>query len=222
MQVLPCLNISMDHTSARTETMRDYILLSAGTLLIAMAVKLYLIPCHIVTGSVSGLSLLISQISGISDSLLVLVGNLSCLLIGIRCLGKKFGMRCVYISVLLPVLMELLPDENIFLSTNQLLNIFVFLVLITSGQCMMFLLDTTSGGLDTIAEVLAKKLHLSVGLMIAFIGVFVSVLSIAVYGLETAIAGALVTAVNGLLVNLFIFIYDLARSGIRSTAKANI
>ena len=44
---------------------RDYILLGIGTLLIALAVKEYLIPCQIVTGSVSGLALLFNEVLGI-------------------------------------------------------------------------------------------------------------------------------------------------------------
>ena len=62
MQGQWCFNITMNHSYEKMQTLKEYILLSLGTLLIAVAVKEYLIPCQIVTGSVSGLALLISEV----------------------------------------------------------------------------------------------------------------------------------------------------------------
>ncbi len=212
----------MNHSYGKTQTIRDYLLLSIGTLLIALAVKEYMIPCQIVTGSVSGLAILVSELLYVDDSLIVLILNLSCLMIGVRFLGKRFGMRCVYISILLPLLMALLPENRVLLFEHQALNIAVFLLLLTIGQCIMLKLDTTSGGLDTIAEVMARKLNTSTGLMIGVCGILVSVLTIGIYGLSAALLGALVTLANGTLINGVLRIQDLALSMIRhSIAKVN-
>ena len=156
----------MNYSGRKSTVIRDYILLGIGTLLIALAVKEYLIPCQIVTGSVSGLALLFNEVFGIDTSLLTLLMNLSCLLIGTCFLGKKFGLRCVYISLLLPLAMALIPEYEPLLTSSPFINCLLFLVLLTNGQCIMLALDTTSGGLDTIAEVLARKLHASSGMMI--------------------------------------------------------
>lgn len=212
----------MNHNYGRIQTIRDYLLLSIGTLLIALAVKEYMIPCQIVTGSVSGLAILVSQLFGIDDSAIVLILNLSCLAIGVRFLGNRFGLRCIYISVLLPVLMAMLPKNEALLFEHQALNIAAFLLLLTIGQCIMLKLDTTSGGLDTIAEVMARKLHASTGLMIAACGIFVSILTIGIYGLSVAILGALVTLANGAMINGVMHLQDLASGIIRNSAvKAN-
>ena len=211
----------MNNTSRTMQNLKDYIWLSVASLLIAMAVKMYLVPCHIVTGSVSGLALLVSEIIKLNDSLIVLLMNILCLVIGVICLGKKFGVRCVYISILLPLLMELIPENTRLLSGNILVNIFAFLMLLTPGQCIMLAMDTTSGGLDTIAEVLARKLKVSTGLMIAATGIAVSLLTISVYGLQIALMGALVTLANGLMINGFDLICRmLLRSG-KQTSKAH-
>jgi uncharacterized membrane-anchored protein YitT (DUF2179 family) len=181
-----------------------------------------MIPCQIVTGSVSGLAILVSELFGIGDSMVVLVLNLSCLAIGVRFLGNRFGLRCIYISVLLPLFMALLPQNEALLFEHQALNIAAFLVLLTIGQCIMLKLDTTSGGLDTIAEVMARRLHASTGLMIAACGIFVSVLTIGIYGLSVAVLGALVTLANGALINGVMHLQDLASGMIRHSAvKAN-
>ena len=200
---------------------RDYILLGIGTLLIALAVKEYLIPCQIVTGSVSGLALLFNEVFGIDTSLLTLLMNLSCLLIGTCFLGKKFGLRCVYISLLLPLAMALIPEYEPLLTSSPFINCLLFLILLTNGQCIMLALDTTSGGLDTIAEVLARKLHASSGMMIGLLGALVSVLTISVYGLGPAIKGVLVTLANGAMIQLLFLIKDKSKTTLqRLRAKA--
>ncbi|MBR5341661.1 MAG: YitT family protein [Erysipelotrichaceae bacterium] len=192
----------------RLKSLYEYLWISLGTLLVAMAVSFYLIPCKIITGSVSGLSVVITEIIPLSDSLIVLIMNIVCLYIGIRCLGKKFGIRSVYISLLLPLLIEVLSSLNISLaSENELINITLFLLILTAGQCILFGMDTASGGLDTIAEVLAIRYHTSIGLMVALIGALCCIITIAVYGLSTALIGVIVTIVNGIMINLFTAAY---------------
>ena len=202
----------MNYSGRKSTVIRDYILLGIGTLLIALAVKEYLIPCQIVTGSVSGLALLFNEVFGIDTSLLTLLMNLSCLLIGTCFLGKKFGVRCFYISLLLPLAMALIPEYEPLLTSSPFINCLLFLVLLTNGQCIMLALDTTSGGLDTIAEVLARKLHASSGMMIGLLGALVSVLTISVYGLGPAIKGVLVTLANGAMIQLLFLIKDKSKT----------
>ena len=205
----------MNYSGRKSTVIRDYILLGIGTLLIALAVKEYLIPCQIVTGSVSGLALLFNEVFGIDTSLLTLLMNLSCLLIGTCFLGKKFGLRCVYISLLLPLAMALIPEYEPLLTSSPFINCLLFLLLLTNGQCIMLALDTTSGGLDTIAEVLARKLHASSGMMIGLLGALVSVLTISVYGLGSAIKGVLVTLANGAMIQLLFLIKDKSKTTLR-------
>ena len=205
----------MNYSDRKSTVIRDYTLLGIGTLLIALAVKEYLIPCQIVTGSVSGLALLFNEVFGIDTSLLTLLMNLSCLLIGTCFLGKKFGLRCVYISLLLPLAMALIPEYEPLLTSSPFINCLLFLVLLTNGQCIMLALDTTSGGLDTIAEVLARKLHASSGMMIGLLGALVSVLTISVYGLGPAIKGVLVTLANGAMIQLLFLIKDKSKTTLR-------
>lgn len=205
----------MNYSGRKSTVVKDYILLGIGTLLIALAVKEYLIPCQIVTGSVSGLALLFNEVFGIDTSLLTLLMNLSCLLIGTCFLGKKFGLRCVYISLLLPLAMALIPEYEPLLTSSPFINCLLFLLLLTNGQCIMLALDTTSGGLDTIAEVLARKLHASSGMMIGLLGALVSVLTISVYGLGPAIKGILVTLANGAMIQLLFLIKDKSKTTLR-------
>ena len=66
----------MNKRETKTKTFTDYLALSLGTLLVSFAVKQYLIPCRIVTGSISGLSLIVQRLIPLNSSLIVLVLNL--------------------------------------------------------------------------------------------------------------------------------------------------
>ena len=188
-------------------------MITLGTLMVAVAVVFYLVPCHLVTGSVSGLSLVLSNILPISNSLIVLIMNLVTYMVGALCLGKKFGIRSLYVSLLLPALIAILSpiSEAVDLTTGSLIiNIVAFLIILTAGQCILFLSDSASGGLDTIAEVMSRRYGISTGLVMTILGLIVSLLTIGVYDLSTALIGALVSSLNGILINIFISAYNNA------------
>ena len=194
-------------------TVIEYTMITLGILMVAVAVVFYLVPCHLVTGSVSGLSLVLSNILPISNSLIVLIMNLVTYMIGALCLGKKFGIRSLYVSLLLPALIAILSpiSEVVDLTTGSLIiNIVAFLIILTAGQCILFLSDCASGGLDTIAEVISRRYGISTGLVMTILGLVVSLITIGVYDLSTALIGALVSALNGILINIFISAYNNA------------
>ena len=194
-------------------TVKEYTMITLGTLMVAVAVVFYLVPCHLVTGSVSGLSLVLSNILPISNSLIVLIMNLVTYMVGALCLGKKFGIRSLYVSLLLPALIAILSpiSEAVDLTTGSLIiNIVAFLIILTAGQCILFLSDSASGGLDTIAEVMSRRYGISTGLVMTILGLIVSLLTIGVYDLSAALIGALVSAMNGILINIFISSYNNA------------
>ena len=85
----------------------------------------------------------------------------------------------------------------------------------------MLHLETTSGGLDTIAEVLARKLHVPTGWMIGVLGALVSVLTAGVYGREAAVLGVLATLSNGLMINAVAMARDLKIRPVKSRIKAS-
>ena len=182
---------------------KDYLDLSIATLLVAIAVVFYMEPCHIITGSVSGLGILLSDITALNASFIVLLLNLFCYLAGVVFLGKNFAIRSLYVSVLLPVLMYGLKQlPYAFQAGNILIDTVLFLVFLSSGQAILFKAECSSGGLDTIAEILGRFLKSSTGMMIGLLGVLVGLLCISVYGLQAAIMGIVVTISNGLILDL--------------------
>ena len=183
---------------------KEYFDLSIATLLIAIAVVFYMEPCHIITGSVSGLGILLADLYHLDPSLLILILNLVCYLLGLLVLGKDFGIRSLYVSVLLPLLVKMLGKLSLDLYTGiTLIDTALFLLFLTAGQTIMFRLGCSSGGLDTIADVIARLTDSPTGRYIALCGILVSVLTIKVYGVSAGLNGVLVTMINGLLIDVF-------------------
>ncbi len=195
-------NINGKYLNKRTVI--DYCVITLGTFLISVAVMVYMEPCRIITGSVSGLALVIREVLPLSVPMITLILNMVCLLAGFRFLGQKFGVRSVYVSVLLPLFMKLVPVllHNSIPACGMLKGTAAFLIILTEGQCLLFASNTASGGLDTIAEIIAAKTRLSRGSAIGLLGILCAAATVLVYGVQTAVFGAVVTVINGKMVNL--------------------
>lgn len=182
----------------------DYAAITAGTLLIAAAVVYYLVPLNLVTGSVSGLALVLSQVLPLNQETLVLILNLLCFLAGVKAFGKRFGIRSLYVSVMLPVLMKLLPLilNPSLVQCGLLPGIMIFLILLSSGQMILFASDTASGGIDTAAEIIANRFNIRTGTVISAAGILTCFSGLLVYDLKVVLIGIAVTGLNGIILNL--------------------
>ncbi|HBF58304.1 MAG TPA: hypothetical protein DDW40_03225, partial [Exiguobacterium sp.] len=80
-------------TSTRQEVVRDYAYLLIGSLFVASAFSLFLAPNQLASGGVSGLSIVLNDLFGISPGLFQLVANVVLLAIGWMILGMGFGVK---------------------------------------------------------------------------------------------------------------------------------
>ncbi len=90
-------------TSTRQEVVRDYAYLLIGSLFVASAFSLFLAPNQLASGGVSGLSIVLNDLFGISPGLFQLVANVVLLAIGWMILGMGFGVKSLVGSIFLPV-----------------------------------------------------------------------------------------------------------------------
>src|SRR5512136_1921640 len=97
---------------------RDYVLITIGTFLQAFAIRLFLVPGHLVNGGIGGLAQLINYYTGFPIGVMILIGNIPLLILGWRHLGGKYfairtAFAVVLISVLTDVLVLFLPNEGL-------------------------------------------------------------------------------------------------------------
>lgn len=193
--------------------LKEYAAITAGTLLVAAAVVYYLIPCRLVTGSVSGLALVLDEIVPLGEDTLVLILNVLCLLAGMKAFGRRFGIRSVYVSLLLPLCMKILPAIVQPVKMYSLpLAVVCFLLVLTAGQTILFESGTASGGIDTIAEILARRTGIRTGTAIAAAGILTCLTAALVYDFKAVLIGIVVTALNGILLNLAVHLKTWLRA----------
>ena len=200
----------MDKTNAVADKgtlVKEYAIITAGIFLTAAAVYFFMMPANIVLGSITGLAIVLVNFIPVQVSVMTFILNVFCLVIGFLLVGKEFGAKTVYTSILLPVflyVLELLFPNNSSLTNDLLLDTLCCIVLISIGQTLMFNANASSGGLDIVAKILNKYFHLELGKGIALAGILTVATTILVYDAKTLIVGILGTYFNGLVLDEYI------------------
>ena len=136
---------------------RDLILIFIGALLEAVSMRLFLVPAHLASGGISGLSQIINYYTGFPIGVMVLLGNIPLFLLGWRFLGgPRFALRTaiavISFSVLVDVLKPFLPPDG--LTDDIVLNTLYGAVMSGIGFGLVYRGRGTSGGSDILGRIL--------------------------------------------------------------------
>lgn len=147
------------------ETARDFLLIAAGALIQALALRLFLVPAQLVGGGVSGLAQLINYYTGFPIGVMVFLGNVPLFLLGWRYLGgPRFALRTAFAvvtySILVDALVFFLPPEG--LTDDLVLNALFGGVVSGVGFGLVYRGRGTSGGSDILARILSNWRGISI------------------------------------------------------------
>lgn len=184
----------------------EYALISFATFVIAAAVYFFLIPSKVVIGSISGLAIVIAELVPLSISMITMILNVILLLIGFLLLGKEFGMKTVYTSLLMPIFIAVFEQFiplNGSLTGSSIYDIAADILLVAFGQAILFNVNASSGGIDILAKILNKYCHIEIGKAVSAAGIVTAMTSILVYDIGTLIISILGTLANGQAVDYF-------------------
>lgn len=189
------------------KTVRQFVIITFGMLLVSAAVYFFMVPSNIVVGSISGLALVLSQIIGVQLSVITFVLNAVLLIIGFIFIGKDFGAKTVYTSMLLPVFLwifERLVPVTKSVTGNAVFDLVTYILIVALGQAMLFHVNASSGGIDIVAKIINKFTHMEIGKAVTIAGLVTAMTSILVYDVSTLVVSILGTYANGLVVDYFI------------------
>lgn len=145
---------------------KRYINFTLGCLLVAIAYNLFLASNDIVSGGIGGIAIILNELIGISNALVMLIFNIFLLILSYFLLGKDKTKATILGSLLLPLFIELTSHINIWLEldTSQLLVSSVFGgVMYGFGLGMIFKAGFTTGGTDIVNQILSKYAKMSIG-----------------------------------------------------------
>lgn len=97
---------------------KDYIVITLAVIIMVWGFNAFKFPNHFSFGGVSGLAVVLNEILGISAAQINLVINLALLVIGFAVLGKSFGLKTAYATVLSSVVLSLM--EKMMPSAHRL------------------------------------------------------------------------------------------------------
>ena len=192
----------------RKNKVLEFLIITLGTAIVAGSVYFFLQPADIPLGSVAGLSIILNKVLPFPVSAINLTINIGLLVIGFIFIGREFGAKTVYTSILTPVLMgvfeRLVPDRRSIMG-DPLLDIACFMFICCIGLTILFKNNASSGGLDILAKILNKYLHVDLGKAMALAGLVAAGTSLFVYDLRTVLLSLLFTYINGIILDHFIF-----------------
>lgn len=193
---------------------KDIILMTIATFIIAVAVFFFLYPTHASISSIVGLSIILSNFVSLSVSQITMILNVLLLIVGFALFGKEFGAKTIYTSILLPTFLGLF--ENIFpnnksLTGDTVIDVVAYIFLVSFGAAILFNDNASSGGLDIVAKVLNRYLHIELGRAMSIAGFCVALSSALVYDKKTVVISVLGTYINGMVLDYFIFDQNVKR-----------
>ena len=187
---------------------KEMAILTGAVAIIAAAVFFFLIPSHTAVSSISGLAIVLSNFIPLSISAITMILNVGLLIIGFILCGPEFGYKTVYTSIMLPVFMgilEALLPNNQSLTGDQARDVLAYILLVSVGLSILFNRNASSGGLDIVAKIMNKFLHMELGKAMSLAGMCVALSAAFVYDSKTVVLSVIGTYFNGIVVDYFIF-----------------
>lgn len=199
---------------AMKRTIRDYFLLTLGITIAGCSVYFFMLPSNVAVGSASALALVLSNFIPLPMSAITMIINGGLLILGFLLIGPEFGIKTVYTSLLLPVVLwvleELFPNFQ-SITSDPLLDVMCHMLIISVGLSILFSCNASSGGLDIVAKLMNKYLHIDLGKAMGLSGMLVALSSAFCYDKTTVVLSVLATYFGGLLLDHFIFGMNIKR-----------
>ena len=206
--------LHMNKKNQYADSVKETLILTLAVAIIAAAVYFFLVPSHASVSSISGLGIILSNFVPLPLSAITMILNVVLLIIGFFTCGREFGAKTVYTSIMLPLFLGLF--EKIFpdfysMTDSQELDVLCYILVVSVGLAILFNRNASSGGLDIVAKIMNKYLHMDLGKAMSLSGMCVALSAALVYDKKTVVLSVLGTYFNGIVLDHFIFNQDMKR-----------
>ncbi|MBR2622261.1 MAG: YitT family protein [Clostridia bacterium] len=193
---------------------KEYAIITFGTILAAAAIYFFMLPSNLAVGSGTALAMVLSNFIPLPISVISLAINIILLILGFILIGPEFGAKTVYTAITLPVVLGVF--EFVFpnfetLTADPLLDMVCYILVVGIAMAILFSYNASSGGLDIVAKIMSKYLHMGLGTAVSVSGIIVSLTSAFCYDTKTVVLSVLGTYFGGMIVDKFIFGLNIKR-----------
>jgi len=186
----------------------DILVLGTGCLMLAFAIASILKPNGLVTGGFTGLSIILGYLFNINYTFIYYGFSLSVMLAAFIFLGKKNALKILLISVIFPMVLIAVDNAGVLFIENDLfLGAIYFGVIGGLGAGLIFKRGFSTGGTDTVAQILHKKIFpfISLSQIIFAIDIFVIAFAALVFDRNVALYGIISNYVFAKSTDLVLF-----------------
>ena len=202
---------------------REYLLLTLGTFLVAAGVYFFKFPNSFNTGGVTGMAIILHAVfPAISSTSFASVINLAFLLLGFLAVGKDFGIHTVYCSVLFSGMLsglEWLCPLSGPLTDQKMLELFFAVILPSLGAAILFNLQSSTGGTDILAMILKRISCLDIGTALLCVDVLIAASTLYFVGIEAGLYSVLGLALKSVMVDSVIESLNRRKSFLAVTSR---
>ena len=171
-------------------TIEEYAVLTLATLIMVFGIYVFKFPNNFSFGGVTGIAIVLSKFLPGTPGNITLMINIVLLLSGFILLGKGFGIKTAYVSILMSVGLSLaevwFPMEKP-LTTEPVLELIYAIVLPAFSSAIFFNMNASSGGTDIVAMILRKHTKLNIGSALFFSDMLIVILSCFVFDMQTGL-----------------------------------
>lgn len=196
------------------EKVREIAVMTIAVGIIAAAVYFFLIPSQTSISSISALAIIMAHYVPLHVSTITMILNVVLLVIGFLTCGTDFGAKTVYTSILLPVYLavfeHVFPDFQSLTNSTEL-DVLCYILVVSVGLSILFNMNASSGGLDIVAKIMNKYLHIELGKAMSISGMCVALSSALIYDKKAVVLSVLGTYFNGIVLDHFIFGQNVKR-----------
>lgn len=166
----------------------QYVAVTFGCVLISCAINLFFVPHHLLSHGLTGIATILYYRFGWSIGLQLLVMNLPILYVAYRCIGKAYVLATIYGTIILSVAIDA-TRFLVYLNVvdDPMISAIAGGVVTGLGAGLIFRVNGSAGGLDTIAFMLKKYYSLNVGSTGFAVNVAIMLSSAILFGLKLAI-----------------------------------
>ena len=197
---------------------KELIIMTVGMTVAAAAVYYFLMPSKLVVGSITGLSIVIGNLFaaagiGIKVSQVIVIINAILLILAWVLIGKEFGAKTVYTALILGPLVDMwekvLPIETLLepgqtsLMNDPWFDLLCFVLILSASQTILFHINASTGGLDILAKIINKYMHVDIGAAVTVAGAIICCTAFAINPFRLVVIGLIGTWINGLTLDYF-------------------
>ncbi len=172
------------------QILRDYFHLTLTTMVLVVGIYFFKFPNNFCFGGVTGIAVILHGIFHVSAGNVNLLINLGLLVMGFLFLGKSFGFRTAYVSIISSVSISLLEKFHPMsapLTHQPILELIFAIVLPGFASALLFNMEASSGGTDILAMIIKKYSSFPIGIALFWVDLIITIAACFVFDIETGL-----------------------------------